>query len=66
MPTYDCPLGDEHCELLNRTIQTAARNIPFAQDCIDCGWPAHDIKADLERQLAQATEAKRRFFPNKP
>jgi hypothetical protein len=62
---YKCPLGDEHCQLLDKALQTAAQARQLAQDCVDCGLPMHDELAAIKNREELATALKAKFFPNR-
>lgn len=62
---YNCPLGDEHCEALDKALTVAARVKQLAQDCVDCGLPMDDALEAIKSREALATNLKKKFFPNR-
>lgn len=59
------PLGDQHYQSCQGVLARCPDAIELAQACIDCGWPADDLKAELERQQKQAVLVKQKFFPER-
>lgn len=64
-PGYNCPLGDKHCEALDRALTIAANARQMAQDCIDCGLPMQDALEEIKARERLATNLKKKFFPDR-
>lgn len=64
-PQYECPLGDKHCEALDKALTIAANARQLAQDCVDCGLPMQDALAEIKAREELATKLKQKFFPHR-
>lgn len=62
----DHPLTDEHCNCLDRVLDSVPKALELARACTDCGWDVSDQIRILEEQLRMAQKAKQTFFPNRP
>lgn len=60
------PLTAEHLKICDGILCTIHEPIAVVQACIDCGFPAQDELATLQRQKQQAEAVKRIFFPDAP
>jgi hypothetical protein len=60
------PLGREHCQCLDRVLQSIPAALELAKSCTDCGWDMSEYIAELQRQQQQAMKAKATFFPMEP
>jgi hypothetical protein len=66
MATLNHPLGKEHCQCLDKVLQTIPGALELARACTDCGWDMSEYIAELQRQQTQAQKAKALFFPTEP
>jgi hypothetical protein len=62
---YKCPLGDQHCEALDKALAAAAKARQLSQDCIDCGLPFEDALGEVKAREELATKLKAKFFPHR-
>jgi hypothetical protein len=62
---YNCPLGDSHCNALDKALQMAAQARQLAQDCVDCGLPMEDALNEIKAREELATKLKAKFFPQR-
>jgi hypothetical protein len=60
------PLDSQHLQCCNKVLQETPAALELAQACIDCGFPAEDLKQQLEDQHKQAAAIKAKFFPTTP
>jgi len=61
----DHPLTDEHCQCLDRVLETVPKALELAAACTDCGWDVSEQARVLKEQLEMARKAKAKFFPNR-
>lgn len=66
MPLSYNPLTDEHCQICDRILSTIQEPLDVANACIECGFPAEDLRDQLVRIRDTATKLKATFFPHRP
>ncbi len=65
MPLSYNPLNDSHCEVCTKILQTIQEPIDVANACIECGFPAEELRDALLRIKEQAAKIKATFFPGR-
>lgn len=64
-PSFPCPLGDQHCAALDKSLDQLAQARQIAQDCVDCGLPFHDQLQEIKAREQLASNLKAKFFPHR-
>jgi hypothetical protein len=62
----DSPLNPEHCDCLDKVLQSIARTRELIHQCKDCGLDMSRAEEENIAQEALATRLKAKFFPNRP
>lgn len=64
-PLYNNPLKQEHCDCLDKILESVPMSLEQARACEECGLDMGEYIAQLEQQQAIATRLKAKFFPNR-
>jgi hypothetical protein len=61
-----CPLGDEHCAMLDQSAQIGAVLADWLHKCDQAGLNVEKLKAECNRRNLLTQGLKQQFFPHKP
>lgn len=62
----ECPLGDEHCALLNQTLRSCSTLQCYLEKLIAIGVPFDQQMQESQGNEGLATQLKALHFPNQP
>jgi hypothetical protein len=66
MPPVINPLTGEHLICCNHVLGDTPQALELADACLECDFPAADLRAKLQAQHDQAAKIKAKFFTTSP